>query len=351
MSNVELVPLLFRSLAYHRNLQGRKEEQPIDGSKLSLSAVDELATLQGPLIDKLFTLYACGVHDYQSEVFPPRQILAMIFNVNIPYAPSRLVERANGNGDLSICFVGPKDKKVLLQELCSSVENFSTASFSSGAPSPEKPSRLVGVREELMSRGVDKKVLSSMSDKALSVYFLANEAQFLFALIHPFWDRNGRTSEEFMHLICATNGVGKLLFCKDPNQRNNPVTEERMELLNGFFRELLVPVAQRMELDFKDGEITCINDLYRVWFRSKGKEDQFEISSRRHKKTLGRYLQHKTFFSGEPELMEEYFAALRDLVRERIEKLGNDELPMFNDNITQTLVAHQLSAGITTVTI
>ena len=59
-----------------------------------------------------------------------------------------------------------------------------------------------------------------------------------------------------------------------------------------------------------------------------------------------KYLQSRAVFFGESEMMDEYFTALRSLVEERIEHLGNDQFPLLlQDDVTQMLVAHQLSQG------
>ncbi len=176
MKAKELAPLFIGSITYHKSFRRQGERQPVDGSEVAMTIVDELATLPGPLVDKLFALYACGVHDYQKEVFDPRQVLAMM-RFNDPYQPERIIGRANGNADGSFCYVGPENKECLLRRMCKHVETFNPATSRTG---------LQGAREELTSQGVDEKTLLRLTDKALSVYFLANETQFLLKLVHPF---------------------------------------------------------------------------------------------------------------------------------------------------------------------
>lgn len=337
MRYIETGSLLVGSISYHRSFRRQEGRQPVDGSRVAMTIVDELAMLPGPLVDKLFALYACGVHDYQKEVFDPRQVLAMI-RFNDPYRPEKVIGRANGNADGSFCYVGPNDKEVLLRSLCKHVENF--------GPAIQNFSELQVAREELVSRGVNKDILSTVSDKALSVYFVANETQFLLKLIHPFWERHGRTSEEFLHLICAMNGVDRLVFWEDVNQRYNPVTKQRMELIDQFTMNLLYPIAGRMGLDVQGKELQHIDDLYKAWFEQKGRIEEFRRLNWIRKHTPFKYLQSRAVFIGKSELMDEYFAGLRSLVEERIEPLDNDRFPLLlRDNITQTLVAHQLSMG------
>jgi hypothetical protein len=337
MKTLEVGSLLLKSIAYHRSFRAPIERQPVDGSKVAMTMVDDLATLPGPLIDKVFALYACGVHDYQKKVFNPPQILAMI-RYHKPYQPNRTIGRINSNAERSFCYVGPNDKDILLETLCDRVESFD--------PANQETSGLQEVREDLVTRGVNKTFLPTISDKALTVYFLANEAQLLFALIHPFWERNGRTSEEFLHLICGMNGVNQLAFCANTDERYNPVTKERMRLIDGFTMSLLSRIAEKMGLETEDREFLHVDDLYRAWFEDKGKIDEFDKLDRKRKRMPLKYLHSRVVFSGEPTLMTEYFTAINAIIKKRIEHLDSNQFALvLQDETARTLVAHQLSQG------
>lgn len=337
MKNLEVGSLLLNSVFHHRSFRTPVERQSVDGSKISMALVDDLATLPGPLKDKLLVLYACGVHDFQKEVFDPRQVLAMIRFNNV-YRPDGIITRMNGNGDGSFCYVGPDDKDNLLTALCEGVENFD--------PADQKGLDLNGAREDLEKKGVDGKVLASTSNRDLAVYFMASEAQFLLALDHPFWERNGRSSEEFMHLACAINGTTKVVFYQDADQRYNPVTQERMSLLDESAISLLPVIAAKMGLETEDRNFGHVDDLYKAWFEGQGRPGEFEKRDRQRKGLIRRFLQSRTALAGEPALMDGYFAALKSIVSERIGRLGKGQFDLLSqDNITSTLTAHHLSRG------
>lgn len=338
MRRIETGRLLLGSINYHQSFRRHEGKQPIDGSQVAMVVVDELAMLPGPLVDKLLVLYACGVHDYQKEVFDPRQVLAMI-RFNDPYRPEAIIGRENGNADGSFCYVSPNDKRDLLEGLCQQIESFDPLEAAN-------VSELDQVREELVRRGVDERFLLTVSDKALLVYFLANEAQFLLKLIHPFWERNGRTSEELLHLICAMNGIDKLVFWEDLSQRYNVATRERMDLIDGFTMALLPSIAERMGLRGENEDFQSVDDLYQMWFKQKDRMRDFRHLNWLRKKPPIKYLQSRAVFFGEKELMEEYFTALRLLVEERIGFLESDRFQqLLQDEVALTLVMNQLSNG------
>lgn len=64
-----------------------------------------------------------------------------------------------------------------------------------------------------------------------SVHDLVSFAQYYFALLHPFYERCGRTSEELMYLLFTRLGFGWRYICAS-GDRSSALAHERMHLLN-----------------------------------------------------------------------------------------------------------------------
>lgn len=338
MSYLENITLLTRSAMHHRRLISPCSSTDIDGSKNAFLAIDELALLKGPFYQKVFTLYACGIHDYKKEVLDPRQVLSMMISGDT-CRYDRSVKRLNGMANGTFCCIAPTKKMDLLGKLGSKVDsiapNFSEHSF-----------LLENLRKTLMTMGVDRNRLEALSDKALITFVIANETQLLLAIIHPFWERNGRTSEEAMHLVCATNGVRKFVFWDDVKQRYNEITRERMDLIDKLAISLLPEVAKRMELEIGNCELGSVHDLYKLWNMQKGSINIYLLLNYLQKHTLVKYFQTKSACLGSPNLMRSYLNALCLVVEDRINRISQDNLAeLIKDPINQQLVANHLIKG------
>ncbi len=336
MRAIETARLLAESVVFHRGFK-RKDIQPIDGSFLAGTMIDDLATQEGALMEKLFALYACGVHEYQPQVFDPRQVLKMI-RYNDPYQPGRIVRMANGGKEGVFCCVSPKDKEVLLRRLCEAIENRD--------PSPAPSLELLDTRERLVSAGVERYIVDEISDRALIIYFIANQTHFILKLIHPFWERNGRTSEEFMHLICATHSVDRRAFWTNAGERLNPVTIARMEIIDTASLSLLEEIAQQMGME-QGQKYSTVDNIYQAWFERKNEGRKFKMLQCLRKATPLKYMQSQAVFPFNGELMEEYFEALKKIVESMIDEIADKKVSrLLGNKVTQSLVANQLTHGV-----
>lgn len=64
-----------------------------------------------------------------------------------------------------------------------------------------------------------------------SVHYLVSFAQYYFALLHPFYERCGRTSEELMYLLFEQLGFG-WRYISATGDRASPLARERMGMIN-----------------------------------------------------------------------------------------------------------------------
>jgi hypothetical protein len=64
-----------------------------------------------------------------------------------------------------------------------------------------------------------------------SIHDLVSFAQYYFALLHPFYERCGRTSEELMYLLFERVGFG-WRYISATGDRSSPLAHERMTLIN-----------------------------------------------------------------------------------------------------------------------
>lgn len=64
-----------------------------------------------------------------------------------------------------------------------------------------------------------------------SIFHLVSFAQYYFALLHPFYERCGRTSEDLMYLLFAQAGIDKRYISWTGN-RSTSLAKERMAIIN-----------------------------------------------------------------------------------------------------------------------
>lgn len=334
MSRLEYLYLAGKTLLTDRKLIRGNNIAPPDGSRDVIYGIEELATLEGPLLDKIFTIYASGVDEHVDRIFDARQLLAMI-KFNDFYKPNAVIKRNNSMGERTFCCVEANNKLATLTALCEAIDG--TTIY----PHAYK-NELNCYRDDLRGRGVSPNILEQTSDKELLVYSIANEAQFIFAVDHPFWERNGRTSEEVLQLVCAEKGVQRRVFWDDISQRYNPVTQSRMGVINGCALGLLPHIAQQMGMQDSEN-IADMQSLYRTWFSEKGQLDEYEFKKFLLEKTPLKYKQSRAIFPDQ-ELMAAYFDGLQTIVDKRLAMIHEDRLPqLMQDEINQQLVAHFLT--------
>lgn len=94
-----------------------------------------------------------------------------------------------------------------------------------------------------------------------SIYNLVSFAQYYFTILHPFYERCGRTSEDLMYLLFEQAGIDKRYISCTGN-RTSPLAKERMALINHAAEAFNQKIAWHFGLDPE--EIHKTPDLYRA---------------------------------------------------------------------------------------
>jgi hypothetical protein len=81
-----------------------------------------------------------------------------------------------------------------------------------------------------------------------SIHHLVSFAQYYFALLHPFYERCGRTSEELMYLLFERVGFG-WRYISATGDRSSPLAHERMTLINRTAEAFNRKIAAHFGLD------------------------------------------------------------------------------------------------------
>ena len=93
-----------------------------------------------------------------------------------------------------------------------------------------------------------------------NIYYLVSFAQYYFAVLHPFYERCGRTSEDLMYLIFEQAGIAKR-YISCTGSRSSSIAYERMELINHAVEDFNRRIALGFGLD--TGGISKTPDIYR----------------------------------------------------------------------------------------
>lgn len=94
-----------------------------------------------------------------------------------------------------------------------------------------------------------------------SIFNLVSFAQYYFALLHPFYERCGRTSEDLMYLLFEQAGIDKRYISCTGN-RSSPLSRERMAIINHAAEAFNQKIALQFGLEC-DG-IQKTPDLYKA---------------------------------------------------------------------------------------
>lgn len=299
----------------------RRDSYVDDGSTLTTNLIDELATIQGPLLDKVFALYATGVTDYEGKIFSPKQILSMIIHNN-PYKPEDVCRWTGGiRTDAGIVYGPDVDKKVeLLGSLCQTLDMWDPVHF-----------------RQVSDKTKDNGCTNNYEH---SVYLVANYAQLVFLLIHPFWNRNGRTSEELMQLFCAQNQARQLVFWNENMTRYTEASATRMQLVNKQAQEILSGVLQNLGISV-DAD-SAVTEGYRKMFLSH----KPNLASRLSLAVISPY--NYRFISSifSPQQSKEYFGEIGKEITSMIDLLKPELFPKLKQNIhANELLQHHLTFG------
>lgn len=93
-----------------------------------------------------------------------------------------------------------------------------------------------------------------------SIYNLVSFAQYYFALLHPFYERCGRTSEDLMYLLFEQAGANKRYISSTGN-RCSTLAQERMEMINQTTETFNQKIALYFGLESE--KIRKTPDIYR----------------------------------------------------------------------------------------
>lgn len=306
----------------------RTDSKIEDGSNCSTQIIEELAICDGRLIDKVYALYACGVTGYEGKTFSPKQLVSMIVHRN-PYQVGQICRWTGGIRTESGIIYGPspQNKQVLLEHLCDALDEWTSSKFRN------IPNETVGALKARLE------LTETTSDYQLAVYLVANYAQFVLLAIHPFWNRNGRHSEEVMHLFCLSNSAGKRPFWQDVTQRYNRATSTRMELVNRLGLELLTEILGELGVD-TDPNSALTTGFKRYFLKESN------ISSRVALTCLSPYLYRFVARYLTPRQLNRYFECLEGKISKMISKLSPESFnELVEDETAIKLLEHHLTYG------
>lgn len=105
----ELKPLFWLPTSINTKFQMgfNRNSEVVDGSKITISLLDELAMEPVALKEKIYAIYASGVEDYEGLVFSPKQLLSMLVHGN-SYKPGEICHWTGGiRTDIGIIY-GPR---------------------------------------------------------------------------------------------------------------------------------------------------------------------------------------------------------------------------------------------------
>lgn len=317
------------SLATKARYGFRADSRVEDGSECTTQLLEELALCDGSIADKVYTLYACGVTGYEGKTFSPKQLMSMVIHRD-PFRVGQVCRWVGGIRTESGIIYGPspEKKQILFESLCDTLDEWNPLEFKGVSGN-----MLDEVRTQLGASS------EAVSDYGLSVYLVANYAQFVALFIHPFWNRNGRISEEMMHLFCLSNCAGKRVFWEQPNTRYNLGTSTRMEIIN---RWALVQLAEILkDLGVTIDSSRAVTGGYEQYFSQAGGS-----LSRLVLKCISPY--HYRFVAGHltPTQLRRYFQLIEGTIEGMIAKLKPCSFKeLSKDKVALDLLDHHLQFG------
>lgn len=327
-----LKPLLWLpdSLATKARYGFRSDSRAEDGSDCSAKMIEELALCGGSLKDKVYALYACGVTGYEGKTFSPKQLISMVVHRD-PYQVGQVCRWIGGIRTESGVIYGPspENKKALFELLCDTLDKWTPSKFRN---IPTETIKTLKTRLKFTPE--------TITDYQLGVYLVANYSQFISLFIHPFWNRNGRTSEEMMHLFSLSNSAGKHVFWQDESKRYNQATATRMELVNQLALGLFTEVLGKLGVDTNPN--SALTTGFKQYFL---KEDN--IPSRMVLACLSPY--HYRFVAQHftPKQLNRYFECLEGKIKKMISKLDpNLFSELIKDKSAIKLLDHHLKYGV-----
>ncbi|WGZ90998.1 MAG: Fic family protein [Candidatus Thiocaldithrix dubininis] len=124
-----------------------------------------------------------------------------------------------------------------VQTIAGEVRNIQTGfgNYRFNAPSPQNLPNLLAIYADKVEH-----LLKEANES--NIHYLASFAQYYFTLLHPFYERCGRTSEELMYLIFEKVGYG-WRYISARGDRSSQLANERMHLINEFAEEFNRKIA------------------------------------------------------------------------------------------------------------
>lgn len=134
-------------------------------------------------------------------------------------------------------------------------------------PSPLKLNFLLKEYETKISEMIKNK-------KEYSFYDIVSFAQYYFALLHPFYERCGRTSEDLIYLLYEQANFKKRKYISHTSKRNSPLSYERMKLINNDAEKLNKVIGKFMKINTKN--ITKTPHIYKEIVKKYFNEEYYK---------------------------------------------------------------------------
>lgn len=196
-----------------------------------------------------------------------------------------------------------------VQRIAGEIRNIQTGfgGYRFNAPQPHNLRPLMALFENKVH------ALLAEADES-SIHYLASYAQYYFIMLHPFYERCGRTSEELMYLLFEQTGFG-WRYISSKGNRSSKRAFKRTDLINqaaeGFNRR----IASYFGLD--SHTIKKTPDIYRAMTATYFPERYDEIYAKETPKPF--YYKHPI-----PEVIEAYYFMMEALLLDEIAEFSLD---------------------------
>jgi len=142
-----------------------------------------------------------------------------------------------------------------------------------------------------------------------TVYELVSFAQYYFTLLHPFYERCGRTSEELMYLLFYQTHRKSTLYISNTGWRESPLCKERQRIINSAVENFNKRIAVCLGID--EGDIRKTPDIYRAITKKYFPNRFEEIYGEKRDRPF--YYTHPIL-----EVLEMYYFAMESLLYDEI---------------------------------
>jgi len=150
-----------------------------------------------------------------------------------------------------------------------------------------------------------------------SVYHFVSFAQYYFAVLHPFYERCGRTSEDLMYLLFEQVGIGKR-YISCAGDRASPLAHERMGMINTAVEGFNQKIARHFGLDPQG--IHTTPDIYRALTATYFPEQFEQVYA--HEPARPYYYAHPL-----PQILPAYYFLMEALLFDELNSFSLDAPP------------------------